>query len=113
MRAWVRAGVRVCGRACACVRVRVWCACVVCVCGCGEAGGQGFAVRCVWCGGGIRRPPMPADYVALLALAQACDNPEQILKNEFKPISEPIKDLAWSSDNQRSVRTLPFILYRG
>ena len=40
-------------------------------------------------------------------------NKEHILKNEFQPISGPIKDLAWSSDNQRSVRTLPFILYRG
>ena len=33
-------------------------------------------------------------------------NKEHILKNEFQPISGPIKDLAWSSDNQRSVRTL-------
>ena len=30
-------------------------------------------------------------------------NKEHILKNEFQPISGPIKDLAWSSDNQRSV----------
>ena len=28
-------------------------------------------------------------------------NKEHILKNEFQPISGPIKDLAWSSDNQR------------
>ena len=30
-------------------------------------------------------------------------NKEHILKNEFQPISGPIKDLAWSSDNQRIV----------
>lgn len=30
-------------------------------------------------------------------------NQEHILKNEFQPISGPIKDLAWSSDNQRIV----------
>ena len=30
-------------------------------------------------------------------------NKEHILKNEFQPISGPIKDLAWSSDNQRYV----------
>lgn len=30
-------------------------------------------------------------------------NQEHILKNEFQPISGPIKDLAWSSDNQRLV----------
>ena len=34
-------------------------------------------------------------------------NKEHILKNEFQPISGPIKDLAWSSDNQRSVHTTP------
>ena len=28
-------------------------------------------------------------------------NKEHILKNEFQPISGPIKDLAWSNDNQR------------
>ena len=28
-------------------------------------------------------------------------NKEHILKNEFQPISGPIKDLAWSADNQR------------
>ena len=33
-------------------------------------------------------------------------NKEHILKNEFQPISGPIKDLAWSSDNQRSVTYL-------
>ena len=32
-------------------------------------------------------------------------NKEHILKNEFQPISGPIKDLAWSSDNQRSVHS--------
>ena len=32
-------------------------------------------------------------------------NKEHILKNEFQPISGPIKDLAWSSDNQRSVQS--------
>ena len=30
-------------------------------------------------------------------------NKEHILKNEFQPISGPIKDLAWSNDNQRMV----------
>jgi len=30
-------------------------------------------------------------------------NKEHILKNEFQPISGPIKDLAWSPDNQRIV----------
>jgi len=30
-------------------------------------------------------------------------NKEHILKNEFQPISGPIKDLAWSADNQRIV----------
>jgi len=30
-------------------------------------------------------------------------NKEHILKNEFQPISGPIKDLAWSGDNQRIV----------
>jgi len=30
-------------------------------------------------------------------------NKEHILKNEFQPISGPIKDLAWSNDNQRIV----------
>lgn len=30
-------------------------------------------------------------------------NKEHILKNEFQPISGPIKDLSWSSDNQRMV----------
>lgn len=30
-------------------------------------------------------------------------NKEHILKNEFQPISGPIKDLAWSADNQRMV----------
>ena len=37
-------------------------------------------------------------------------NKEHILKNEFQPISGPIKDLAWSSDNQRSATIFPFIL---
>lgn len=30
-------------------------------------------------------------------------NKEHILKNEFQPISGPIKDIAWSADNQRMV----------
>jgi WD40 repeat protein len=30
-------------------------------------------------------------------------NKEHVLKNEFQPISGPIKDLAWSPDNQRMV----------
>jgi len=30
-------------------------------------------------------------------------NKEHILKNEYQPISGPIKDLAWSADNQRMV----------
>lgn len=30
-------------------------------------------------------------------------NKEHILKNEFQPISGPIKDIAWSLDNQRMV----------
>ncbi len=30
-------------------------------------------------------------------------NKEHILKNEFQPITGPIKDLAWSPDNQRMV----------
>ncbi|CAH4027423.1 unnamed protein product [Pieris brassicae] len=30
-------------------------------------------------------------------------NKEHILKNEFQPIGGPIKDIAWSSDNQRMV----------
>ena len=30
-------------------------------------------------------------------------NKEHILKNEYQPISGPIKDLAWSADNQRIV----------
>jgi len=30
-------------------------------------------------------------------------NKEHVLKNEFQPISGPIKDLAWSADNQRMV----------
>ena len=37
-------------------------------------------------------------------------NKEHLCKNEFQPISGPIKDLAWSSDNQRSVGTLPLYL---
>jgi hypothetical protein len=28
---------------------------------------------------------------------------EHILKNEFQPLGGPIKDLAWSGDNQRIV----------
>ena len=35
-------------------------------------------------------------------------NKEHILKNEFQPISGPIKDLAWSSDNQRLVQFTSF-----
>jgi WD repeat-containing protein 1 (actin-interacting protein 1) len=31
------------------------------------------------------------------------DNPEHILKNEFQPFSGTIKDLAWTSDNQRII----------
>ena len=38
-------------------------------------------------------------------------NKEHILKNEFQPISGPIKDLAWSSDNQRSV-TYIFLIHQ-
>lgn len=30
-------------------------------------------------------------------------NKEHILKNEFHPIGGPIKDIAWSPDNQRMV----------
>lgn len=30
-------------------------------------------------------------------------NKEHILKNEFHPIGGPIKDIAWSADNQRMV----------
>lgn len=30
-------------------------------------------------------------------------NKEHILKNEFQPITGPIKDLSWSPDNQRMV----------
>lgn len=30
-------------------------------------------------------------------------NKEHILKNEFQPIGGPIKDIAWSADNQRIV----------
>ena len=30
-------------------------------------------------------------------------NKEHILKNEFQPIGGPIKDIAWSADNQRMV----------
>ena len=37
-------------------------------------------------------------------------NKEHILKNEFQPISGPIKDLAWSNDNQRSVTCLFLIV---
>lgn len=29
-------------------------------------------------------------------------NKEHILKNEFQPIGGPIKDIAWSPDNQRN-----------
>ena len=30
-------------------------------------------------------------------------NKEHLLKNEFQPIGGPIKDIAWSMDNQRMV----------
>jgi len=31
------------------------------------------------------------------------DNKEHLLKNEFQPFSGSIKDLAWTSDNQRII----------
>lgn len=31
------------------------------------------------------------------------DNKEHILKNEFQPFAGSIKDLAWTSDNQRII----------
>ena len=43
------------------------------------------------------------DNIAIQVRIWDTVNREHILKNEFQPISGPIKDLAWSPDNQRIV----------